>query len=529
MTQDGGELLIDGKDDALEGVVECIQDALTDAVDGDQDLASGHYELGGDEQAFEFDVEREVLTWVRFFCSADAWGGFFEARTASFEDALRDYRQCEPTPFTPLKRSIPHDGQSYDIRSLIEAMQGELSSRGVATKDLCGLWDSIVTARRAVLGHLDILIHQPMLALAGQAQLRAVVSELLQVWERLYAALAEHHAAMHEIDHPWTQVLFEAVASLDVLQIRTTPGTGSTSWKAVLLPTHPLHLWRYERIAALARGLKLEGMDREAVLEQLQRPEHYLGVVYLTSLPAGRGGSRPLPVARDYRGFAVFENLRNAYSGDEGVDALQHCVRQFAHIYVNHVRPLRLALINPPSASRTLVTLLSRGRGLPAPRAALSVDIYATPGHEARLLGARRFSTADRDQLEEHIATRRLELRVHDDIRPLEDLLGALRGSPVHIVAVFDEATTAMRHQPGGVNLLPMSPFAVRRRIGFQGIQRKVELRPSLEESVFRSFYDMVGKLHGAHASQTPPIWSTWRSSSSARARPSASTSSSPA
>ena len=504
VTKDGGELLIDGENDALEGVVDRIREALTDAVDGDQDSASGHYELAGDDQAFEFDVEREVLTWVRFFCSADAWGGFFEARTASFEDALRDYRQCEPTLFAPLQPSIPHDGQPYDVRSLIEAMQGELSGTGPATEDLCDLWDGIVAARAAVLGHLDILIHQPMLALAGQAPLRAVVSELLQVWERLYAALAEHHAAMHEIDHAWTQVLFEAVASLDIVQIKTTAATGKTSWKAVLLPTHPLHLWRYERIAALARGLKLEGMDRDAVLEQLQRPEHYLGVVYLTSLPAGRGGNQPLPVARDHRGLAVFENLRNAYSGDDGVDALQHCVRQFAQIYVNHLRPLRLALINPPNASRTLVKLLNRGRGLPALRAALSVDIYATPDHEARLLGARRFSTADRDQLEEHIAAGRLELRVHESIRPLEDLLGALRGSPVHIVAVFDEATTAMRHQPGGVNLLPMSPFAIRRRIGFQGIHRKVELRPSLDESVFRSFYDMVGKLHGAHASQTP-------------------------
>ena len=504
VTKDGGELLIDGENDALEGVVDGIRNALTDAVDGDQDSASGHYELDGDEKAFEFVVEREVLTWVRSFCSADAWGGFFEARTASFEDALRDYRQCEPTPFTPLQPSIPHDGQPYDIRSLIEAMQGELSGTGVATEDLCGLWDGIVTARVAVLGHLDILIHQPMLALAGQADLRAVVSELLQAWERLYAALAEHHAAMHEIDHAWTQVLFEAVASLDVVQIKTTAATGRTSWKAVLLPTHPLHLWRYERIAALARGLKLEGMDRDAVLEQLQKPEHYLGVVYLTSLPAGRGGSQPLPVARDYRGLAVFENLRNAYSGDDGVDALQHCVRQFAQIYVNHVRPLRLALINPPNASRTLVKLLSRGRRLPASRTALSVDIFATPDHEARLLGARRFSTADRDQLEEHIAAGRLELRVHERIQPLEDLLGALRDSPVHILAVFDEATTAMRYQPGGVNLLPMSPFAIRRRIGFQGIHRKVELRPSLDESVFRSFYDMVGKLHGAHASQTP-------------------------
>ena len=504
VTTYAGELLIDGDNEALKALVDRIQRALTEAVDEDDDSARGDYELNGDEQSFEFEVEREVLTWVRFFCSADAWGGFFEAPTASVEDALRDYRQCEPTRSEPLQASIPHDGELYSLRSLIEAMQRELSNNGVTTVDLCDLWDRIVAARGGVLSHLDILIHQPMLALAGQSSLRVAVEDLLQAWDRFYAKLAQHHSAMHEIDHAWTQLLFEAVASLDVVQIKTTLNAGRTSWKAILLPTHPLHLWRYERIAALARGLKLEGMDRAAVLEQLQSPEHYLGVIYLTSLPGGRGGSQPLPVTRDYRGLAVFENLSNAYSGNDGVDALQHCVRQFAQIYVNHARPLRLALINPPSASSTLVTLLGRGRGRPALRAPLLVDIYATPNHEARLLGARRFSTGDRDQIEEHIAAGRLQLRVDDDTLPLTDRLRALRDNPVHIVAVFDEATTAMRHQPGGVNLLPMSPFAIRRRITFQGINRKVELLPSFEESVFRSFYDMIGRLRGAHASRTP-------------------------
>ena len=504
VTEDGGALLIDGENDALEALVDRIQGALADAVDGDEDTASGNYEFKGDEQSFQFKVNRELLTWVRRFCSADAWGGFFEAPTLSFEDALRNYSQYEPMAFEPLKESIPHDGKRYDVRSLVEAIQRELSSQGVTPVDLSGLWDDIVSARRVAMSHLDILIHQPMLALAGQCPLRGAVEDLLQAWDRFYAKLAQHHAEMHEIDHAWTQLLFEAVASLDVVQIRTNLAGGRTSWKAILLPTHPLHLWRYERIAALARGLRLDGMDRTAVLEQLRKPEHYLGVIYLTSLPGGKGGNQALPVARDHHGLAVFENLRNSYSGSDGVDALQHCVRQFAQIYVNHARPLRLALINPPNASSMLVTLLSRGRGRPVPRAPLLVDIYATQDHESRLLAARRFSTEDRDQIEDHIATGRLQLRVNDEILPLADRLGALRANPVHIIAVFDEATTAMRHQPGGVNLLPMSPFAMRRRIAFQGIQRKVELLPSLEESVFRSFYDMVGKLHGAHASLTP-------------------------
>ena len=504
VAEDGGELLIDGKNAALEQLVESVQAALTDAIDGDEDTASSHYMFDGEEQQFEFDVQRDLLTWVRYFCSADGWGGFFAARTPSFEDALREYSQCEPTLFEPLKRSIAHDGQLYDLRSLIEAMQRELTINGETMADLCGLWDSIVASRRAVLNHIDILIHQPMLALAGQAALRSSVADLLEAWDALYVALERHHEAMHEIDHAWTQLLVEAILSVDVIQIQTTLGSGRTSWKAILLPTHPLHLWRYERIAALARGLNLEGMDRSAVLEQLQKPEHYLGVIYLTSFPRGKGGNQPLPVARDYCGLAVFENLRNAYSGSDGVDALKQCIQQFAQIYVNHTRPLRLALINPPKASQTLVTLLSRGRGRPTTQMTLLVEIYATPDHEARLLGARRFSTKDRDQIEEQIASGRLHLRIHDKVVRLDERLQALRDKPVHIVAVFDEATTAMRHQPCGTSLLPMSPFAIRRRIAFQGINRRVELLPTAEESVFRSFYDVVARLRGAGPSRTP-------------------------
>lgn len=278
VASDGGELLIDGEDESLHRLVEHVQSALTDAVEGDDDSASGHYEVAGEELPFEFDVQREVLTWARHFCSTDAWGGLYSAKTPTLENALREYRQCDPVLFEPLNNSISfHDGRQYDLRSLVHAMQRALTDKGTATADLCGLWDRIVETRTVILNHFDILIHQPMLALAGQSALRASVAALLEAWNLLYAELKRHHSKMQDIDPAWTQLLLEAILAVDIVQIRTTLGSGRTSWKAVLLPTHPLHLWRYERITALARGLKLEGIDRSAVLEQLRKPEHYLG------------------------------------------------------------------------------------------------------------------------------------------------------------------------------------------------------------------------------------------------------------
>ena len=156
----------------------------------------------------------------------------------------------------PREASIAHLGERYSLRELVEAMEQELQARGVASVALGELWDVIVAARRQVLRHVDMLIHQPLLGVAGDRALAGAVAELLAGWEQFYAKLGQHHPEMHEIDHAWTQQLFEVVASLDVVQIKASLDSGQTSWKAVLLPTHPLHLWWYERMAALARGMR---------------------------------------------------------------------------------------------------------------------------------------------------------------------------------------------------------------------------------------------------------------------------------
>ena len=148
----GGELLIDGDDEALTGLVDSIREALADAVDGDEDAASGQYDAGEDERAFEFEIEREILTWVHHFCSEEVWGGFFESATGSFDEAIAAYAQCEPTLLRPLERSIAHVGERYDVLTLLQEMEQALHSQEVTAVALCELWNAIVAARREVLG-----------------------------------------------------------------------------------------------------------------------------------------------------------------------------------------------------------------------------------------------------------------------------------------------------------------------------------------------------------------------------------------
>ena len=167
----------------------------------------------------------------------------------------------------------------------------------MATVDLCDIWERIVTARGAVLEHLDILLHHPLLAVAGSAALDDAVKDLLDLWERFYGKLAQYHATMHDIDHAWTRLLFEAIAALDVVQIKLRVDANRTSWKAILLPSHPLHLWRYERITALTRGLKPDDMDRSAGA-RATRASGALSRRHLSDEPPGRKGRQSATARR---------------------------------------------------------------------------------------------------------------------------------------------------------------------------------------------------------------------------------------
>ena len=232
VSREGGAALLDGDEQALQDITAGVSKALNVAIEEDEEEASGEYAVKGSERRFEFTIDRELLTWVRHFCSPDDWGGFFETRNWSLEAALRDYGQCEPIRFRPGERSIAHYGEMYDLRSVIEQMQEALRRQGVTSEDFCGLWDRIVATRRVVLDDLAFLLHHPVLAIAGKPALRAAAAGLVEAWEQLYDRLVRHHATMHNIDHGWTRMLLEAVASLDVVQIKTRLDARRSSWKA---------------------------------------------------------------------------------------------------------------------------------------------------------------------------------------------------------------------------------------------------------------------------------------------------------
>lgn len=314
---------------------------------------------------------------------------------------------------------------------------------------------------------------------------------------------------MAQTDPNWAKTTLEALLALDVVQVRTTLPDGRRSSKAALLPTHPLHLWRYWRLSNLLRelGNELNPDDRKAVIEEAGVPVQFLSVIYASPLPGHKGATQVLPVANDLYSLATFENLRNAYNGPDGQSALVYAVERFAAAHRLHVNPLRLVLVNAPQAGALLLDLLKLLDGRKKRLAQkLRVEVRGTNVQAARLKEALLFDTREREIIEEKVASGRLELIVNREAKPLKDILAELQAQPAHLVAVFDEAPVSVRRGGTGQRL-PMSPFCMRRKVAFHKRWNELRLEPVAGDPPFFEFIELIKHVEGNEGEGTPYAW----------------------
>ena len=79
-----------------------------------------------------------------------------------------------------------------------------------------------------------------------QEEARQTLIGYIEAWAKLYHAFSINEPAMREMSPSSTSFIARALLLLDVLYVKTPK-----EWKAILLPLHPIFLWRYYKICLL--------------------------------------------------------------------------------------------------------------------------------------------------------------------------------------------------------------------------------------------------------------------------------------
>jgi Holliday junction resolvasome RuvABC ATP-dependent DNA helicase subunit len=499
------DALLDNKAEALTAALNELETALKECEEKDSSEVRVDTQLAGAETV-RFDYKLALLNWVRAFCTETVWGGFVETQLPTLGEALDRFESFKPPAFLEPELIFQHQGRSYSLTELLQLFDQQLQKLQVPDPGLARAWERFAELRKQFLSDLTLLTHEPLLLFAGRPKFSSAVREYLEACAMLYSAIEEHYPQMTEIDDLFARGVLERVLALDVIQVRSEIEEGQVSYKAVMLPSHPLHLWRYQRLERVMRGLGAEivNADRDAIVAQCHQPDQFLSVLYVPGFPDGRGGNRVLPLSSDLEGLAAFENYTNAYSGPDGDEALFNTLKRFVLLYPAHARPLRLALVNPPQPARLLVKLikvLTEFRAVTM--SGLYIEVFATTEHAVRLHGAKIFSDPQRDQIEEKLASGRFELLVNQSAMQFGEVRERLEARPFHIVAIFDEATVTLR-RAATLMAYPMSPFAVRREIKYQQLSKRFELVPVCTDPPFQDFMELVKEAESSRRDQAP-------------------------
>lgn len=495
------DALVGGREDDLAAIGEAIDRGWQEYEETrDRVVATAETSLG--PVPVDLSVDADAVDWTRAFCSADRFGGLIETDVLDLRQALARYAECDPVFLEP-EAIWRHDGREFSLEQLLVGWDGAVGPE--AGRPLALVWRELRERRATLAAHTGQLLVHPREFLDTHPEVRAGCARYLALASELYSGVQARFQVVSDESPEWAQATLDALLSLDLLQVRIRDEADRVAAKAVMLPLHPLHLWRYYRMGEMLRAFasdrELGVEDRRALLEELQRPEQFLSVVRAGRAPGGRGLDQVLPVANHVHGLATFENLRNAISSADGVETLARALDNYVLLYPNHARPLRLALVNPPEPTRIIervVKLLEERRGATGGISRVEVDVYATNGHGDRLAAAAVLEGGAQDLIYEKVAAESLEIRVASATGgPLPELIeGGFGRRRYHVLGLFDESSIAIRKQRID-GFLRMSPFCIRNEITVDSILGEIGLRPHPGEPPFSDFVLMIQARQG--------------------------------
>lgn len=495
------DALLENREEDLRVLGDALDQAWDEfRSDGDRLSASAQM-ADGSVVVIDDSVDPRTLDWVEAFCAPDRFGGLIETDVSDLAQALARYEEFHPI-FTDPDAIWSHNGNTRSIETLLEGWDKIDQIKEDCPRPLAETWRALRNCREKLVAHIGPLLVHPREWLDSHPDARRLCGEYLAVASELYNSVQKHYRIVWEQSREWAQATLDAILSLDLVQVKIQKPSGASA-KTVMLPLHPLHLWRYQRLGDIVRGLansgQLQDTERNLLISELKRPEQFLGVIRTGATPHGKGLNQLLPVANAIYGLATFENLHNAVSSVDGIETLIVAINHYVLLHPNHPFPLRILLINPPEPAKMLerlVKVLDERRHTVKTLPAIEITLMATQGHQDRLTSAAILDGRSQDLVYEKIAGGRIGLQIQAKASEnLEKLIEVeLAGKSFHIAALFDESAISVRRRRVE-RLLPMSPFCVRNEIVVDRFLGEISLSPHPGEPPFSDFVLMIHEL----------------------------------
>ena len=423
--------------------------------------------------------QSDLRKLVGTVCNETAWGGLMETEESVLKDAISaDIKSF--SPFNPVGTDSMvafHGGidGSQSLFDFITQFDAQFKAKNIETAELfIPIIEDLLTFRGKLLSNLDMIMYYPILSFGVDEEARQTLIGYIEAWAKLYHAFNINEPAMREMSPSSTSFIARALLLLDVLYVKTPK-----EWKAILLPLHPIFLWRYYEIFKTlpSKKAQLSEDDATALTAVLTQLPQILSFVIANSIVTETSDDKVLPCSGNIEMLPTFENKTNRYLGDDGTQSIGEILTRWIGFAPYTKNEIRICSVDAPDLIANIRAIKSFMDKNGCER--VVYDVYLTRKQNGNTELSKLDYSGNDYEIGEFIRQNKIAISIRN-VESASDVKAALSEKPVHVAFYFDQSAYSIEFGPNNKNLY-INPLVVTYDYDFDEIQHRGSIFPSSE------------------------------------------------
>ncbi|MGN8801325.1 FtsK/SpoIIIE domain-containing protein [Candidatus Merdisoma sp. HCP28S3_D10] len=423
--------------------------------------------------------QSDLRKLVGTVCNETAWGGLMETEESVLKDAISaDIKSF--SPFNPVGTESMvafHGGidGSQSLFDFITQFDAQFKAKNIETAEMfIPIIEELLTFRGKLLSNLDMIMYYPVLSFGVDEESRQTLIGYIEAWAKLYHAFSINEPVMREMSPSSTSFIARALLLLDVLYVKTPK-----EWKAILLPLHPIFLWRYYEIFKTlpSKKAQLSEDDATALTAVLTQLPQILSFVIANSIVTETSDDKVLPCSGNIEMLPTFENKTNRYLGDDGTQSIGEILTRWIGFAPYTKNEIRICSVDAPDLIANIRAIKSFMDKNGCER--VVYDVYLTRKQNGNTELSKLDYSGKDYEIGEFIRQNKIAISIRN-VESASEVKTALSEKPVHVAFYFDQSAYAIEFGPNNKNLY-INPLVVTYDYDFDEIQHRGSIFPSSE------------------------------------------------
>lgn len=482
---------IDGSIDSQEGLKELGEEVRTRLRNSNQDGdPTTTVKQGFENQTIQLDLPNEdYMKFIYYSSNKDSWGGTLFTKQDNIKNSVLKFT---PEDFVAYNPDNPEEGVfGKCLFSLLRYFDTLITGEKFSVH-----LNEFIESRSELLQYVDLIFYNPILAFGGYPEARESLVKYLSSYSSLLRVFRNNEASLHRDDREALEFVASELLRLDVIHIKTP-----SSWKAILSPLHPFHLWRYKELLTKINpeDETFTTEEKEQISQVIPDIPHMLHFLVFSKEVSGKDDVK-LPLSGTFETLPTFENHTNRYLGNDGLDFIGEILDKYQRDAPYSFPQLRIGVVDNPDLHVLLKMASAFLKGKPNKQ--IVIDAYYTRNQKpANELARLDYDNKDYE-IGELLKDGKIRLQFYEEDN-LQEVCNSLENRPVNIAYLFDQSLYSIEHGPRAKQLI-VSPLVVSYQYDYSKSFNRGTIQPSseAEDGIFSDFHFLIERAAKVPAGQ---------------------------